>query len=121
MTPHESITNKNEARNHAVVGVQVGQVGGSVNVTIQGPADLRRELTQLRADVTAARDGLALDQETFEAAQEVLAQAGEHAADGSPSGRRKLIAALKQLGGLVSGVADLASKVAAVITAVHGM
>jgi adenosylhomocysteine nucleosidase len=128
MGREEPIKNTNVARDQSRVGVQAGQIVGGVTIGTAGDvtlgdadqAGLRDQLAAIRGELLAARERNELDSETFAAASEELSKAAEYSADRS-AGRGKLVIALKRLKGLVDGVADLGSKVAAIIAAVHGL
>ncbi|HEY9475939.1 MAG TPA: hypothetical protein VIS06_19075 [Mycobacteriales bacterium] len=76
-------------------------------------AEIRRLLVDLH------RDGR-LDEDTFAEARTELRRAEEYAASPDRESRNKLVLAMRKLKGLVEEVADLAAKVAAVISAARG-
>jgi len=120
MAQEEFIQSTNIAQDHSHVHVQAGQIKGNVIFGGVSQADLRDQLAELRRDLLAARDSRELDAETFAAASEELSQAAAYSVDGSGE-HSKLVIALKRLKGLVDGIADLGSKVAAIIAAIHNL
>ena len=114
-------TNMNIATGNAQVGVQAGQIFGSVSVGSEHPASLTAELASFRELLRQAHGRGDLDDPTYAAAQaelDVATKALDEPAAGSTS---KLITALKRLRGLISDVTDLAAKLATIISAVRGL
>jgi len=122
----------NIATGNTQVGVQAKDIHGDVRVVFGSgpgtPADLSPQIAALVAEVAAfgeqlrqARTAGRLDEGTYLAAEaELEVVAGSLAASTEP-GKSRLMLALKKLRGLIADVADLAAKVAAIITAVKGM
>jgi adenosylhomocysteine nucleosidase len=106
---------------------QVGiQAGGNVtgSSVLMGASQPRPEIVDLAAEVASLREAVsrehhrgAVDRETYEAAQAELTIADEAVATGTPEGRSAFVLALKRLRGLIADVAELAAKIAVVITA----
>jgi len=111
----------NNASGNARVGVQVGQQFGDIRIGGEpAPApDLERQLDELRAELGRARATGALDEETYEAADQELALVDKALPATSPPARGAVVLALKRLRGLVGDVAELVAKVTAIITAVR--
>lgn len=118
----------NIATDRARVGEQIGRIGARVDhvtgpvhlgTTVAASDDLRRRVAELRLAMEAYRRDGVLDEDTFaEVADELgVVEAHVDATDAEGQGRR--IRALKKLKALVEDIADLAAKVAAVITAVR--
>jgi 8-oxo-dGTP diphosphatase len=129
--PGSAVTNI--ASTGARVGVQVGQVYGDVQVGTEPRSEpeptLPAQLAALRRGLRQAhRDG-ELDDSTYTAAAVELDVITSFLTDGHPgdggaeADQRKadgtVMVALKRLRGLVADVADLAAKVAAIVTAVR--
>ena len=104
-------TTRNIAKDNARVGVQAGTVNGGIHVSGErhSPADLAQALVALRARLREAREAGHLDDETYAAAAAELSVADEELRSRSPSGRGRLILALKKVRGLIGDVADLVS------------
>jgi nucleoside phosphorylase len=108
------------------VGIQAANVTGStvwMGAPSHAPAelDLVAELKALRGDLSRERSAGRIDTTTYEAAQEELDIASK-ALDGSaPGSGRTFVLALKRLRGLIADVADLATKIAALIAAAKGL
>jgi hypothetical protein len=125
--PHIMMVTKGRAR----VGEQIGQQIGNRIDHVTGnillgevaliPETLRRQLAELRRDLTDERAAQRLDPETYEAATDEIRAADQYlsALDGPDRGR--LLLALRRLKGLVEGFADLTAKVAVAITAARGL
>ncbi|MEU1969164.1 purine phosphorylase [Micromonospora sediminicola] len=121
--PRMSMTNHNIASGHAQVGVQAGQVIGNVTVGAgtERSTDLEASIADLRAHLKQAhRDGR-LDGETYAAAETELNAASDCISAGVPERKGVLLISLRRLWGLVADVAELAAKLAAVITVVRGL
>jgi adenosylhomocysteine nucleosidase len=111
-------TFSNLATGNARVGAQFGQVIGNVTVGVgSGPVDLASEIAALRGAVRRAHQDGRLDDATYAAAEHELTDAGGFA-DGDPG---RLAVSLKKLRGLVADTADIAARVAAIISAVKGL
>ena len=119
--PEESIKNKNIARGRSIVGVQAGVVNGDISVGAASGRNLQDQVADLREALLAARESNELDSETFAAAEEELSKVAGHLVGPVDVERGKVVVALKRLKGLVEGVANLAGKVAVIITAVQGL
>ncbi|MCX2729440.1 5'-methylthioadenosine/S-adenosylhomocysteine nucleosidase [Saccharopolyspora sp. NFXS83] len=110
----------------STVGIQGRDVSNSV-VTIGAapPAstsvDLESQLAAVREELARARGHGAVDDLTYEAAQDELDLAGKALEENTPEGKSKFVLALKRLRGLIDEAADVATKVAALITAVSGL
>lgn len=108
------------------VGIQAVNVTGStVWMGASPPAtrelDLAAELVALREQLVRARSTGDLDEPTYQAAQEQVDLADE-ALDSDPrEGAGKFVLALKRLRGLIADVADLATKIATLITAANDL
>jgi adenosylhomocysteine nucleosidase len=113
-------TGGNIARDWATVGIQAGQINGPVHLFMgSGPvAGLRTEIADLRRQLERARQAGRIDEPTHEAAQAELDIAEKELETES---RSKLVIALRRLHGLISEMADLGAKVAAIISAARGM
>lgn len=120
--------NVNIATGASHVGEQVGRIGtridhvtGSVQFghPSQSTANVRQMVDELRLSLIDCRRSGMVDEATFTEAESELRIADSHASDTDPEGRSKLLLALRKFKGLVDGVADLAVKVAAVITAIR--
>lgn len=108
------------------VGIQAGHVTNST--VYQGastpalpPTDVVSQLRAFREHLVQARDAGSLDQITFEAACTEIDTASEALASDSPNGKGSFVVALKRLRGLIADVADLATKIAALISATRGL
>lgn len=108
------------------VGIQAGQVSGSTvvmgttapSVTVAG---LAAELIALRDQLARERSAGTLDKATYDAARTELDTANNALKDKTKDGYGAFVLALKRLRGLVADVAELAAKIAALITAVNGL
>jgi adenosylhomocysteine nucleosidase len=116
-------TNTNIAVGHARVGIQAEQIFGDIRIAPEpeSAADLAAQIADLRRRLRQARQAGQLDESAHLAAEAELDVATEALAAGTAEGRSKLVVALKRLRGLVSDVADLGAKLAAIISAVRGM
>ncbi len=110
----------------STVGIQAKEVTGSV-VTIgatpplSSTTDLAAELAAVRTELARARSRGTLDTVTYVAAQDELDLAAKALAENTPDGKSRFVLALKRLRGLIVEAADVATKVAALITAVNGV
>jgi hypothetical protein len=120
MAEEEIIQNTNVAKDQSHVHVQVGLVKGNITFDNTSQVDLQHQLAELHRDLLAAWECNELDEETFAAASDELSKAAEYSVD-SKAGQGKLIVCLKRLKGLVDGIADLGSKVATIIAAIHNV
>ncbi|MEV4109281.1 5'-methylthioadenosine/S-adenosylhomocysteine nucleosidase [Nonomuraea sp. NPDC049695] len=114
---------RNIARGHARVGLQAGAIYGNVSVG-QPPepaADAAVLLAELREELTRARTAGRVDQDTFAAVEEELGIVAESLSTDTQQGENRAMIALKRLRGLLMDVAELASKVTSVITAIRGL
>ncbi|MGW1682092.1 5'-methylthioadenosine/S-adenosylhomocysteine nucleosidase family protein [Saccharopolyspora sp. NPDC002376] len=119
-----SITNI--ASRSSQVAIQAGYVSG--NIVYMGgasqnstPADLGAELAAIRDHLMRERSAGNVDDTTYEAAQTELDNASKALESNTPEGKSAFIVALKRLRGLVADLADLAAKVAPLITAANGL
>jgi ADP-ribose pyrophosphatase YjhB (NUDIX family)/nucleoside phosphorylase len=115
------IHNTNLATGNAQVGVQAGHIGVLRMGAAAGPADLTAEVAALRLLLERARNEGQLDGETYSAARTELDLVTDCLKEQAPNRRGVLMVALKRLRGLIADVADLATKVTAIITLVRGM
>ncbi len=115
----------NTASGSGPVGIQAGQVTGStvwIGASAEEPVrDLVAELSALRDQLLRKRSTGELDEATYEAARAELDMADKALADETPEGQGQFVTALKKLRGLVEETAELAAKVAALITAARGL
>lgn len=122
----------NIATGHAQVGVQAGEIRGDVRVVSGSgpstPTDLSPQIAALAAEIAAFGDQLRqartagrLDEGTYLAAEAELEVVTDSLTASTEPGKSKLMLALKKLRGLIADVADLAAKVAGIITAVKGL
>ena len=114
----------NTAESGSQVGGQFGKVIGNVHQG-NGPAapsaeDLIGRVTELQTALLAARQRNQLDPGTWAAAVREVAKVSA-LLTGDQDDRRKSIAALERLRGILPPIADLVSKVAAIITAVQSV
>ncbi|MFD2354183.1 purine phosphorylase [Nonomuraea ferruginea] len=121
----ESMTRdvRNIASGNAQVGVQAGIIHGNVSIRqTPGPAaDLPALLAELRDALARARTAGKIDEETFAAAEEELDVVSESLPADTEQTKNRALIALKRLRGLLMDVAELASKVTAVITGIRGL
>lgn len=107
------------------MGIQAAQVTGStvhLGASAGEPArDLVAELSALRELLMRKRSAGDLDEVTYEAARAELDIADKALAERTPEGQSRLVTALKKLRGLIEETAELAAKVAALITAAKGL
>lgn len=111
----------NIAQDNAHVGQQIGHLDNRYyHATDWSDAAVRQQLADLRralADHLTAGD---LDKATYEAAEDELRAADSYLAAPDGGQHNRVVLALRRLKGLVEEIADLATKVAAAITAVRG-
>ncbi|WP_036968934.1 5'-methylthioadenosine/S-adenosylhomocysteine nucleosidase [Promicromonospora kroppenstedtii] len=130
MTPNEprptppSTTVNNTASGN--VGIQAANVTGSSVWMSAAPhreqvTDPTKALAELRALLDAHRADGAVDEETYDAAKSGLVNAETALRDPDAKGKKKAVIALRQFGGLVGHLTDLAAKTAVVITALNGI
>ena len=116
----------NLADHGSTVGIQGKNVTDSV-VTIgaapqaSATPDLAAQLVSIRDELARARSTGMVDSSTYEAAQDELDLAGKALEENTPEGTGRFVLALKRLRGLIAEAAEVASKVAALITAVNGL
>jgi len=108
------------------VGIQAANVTGSTVWMGTAPqtvttSDLVAELAALRDLLKRERTAGALDDATYEAAEAEIDVASEALETNTSESKSRFVLALKRLRGLVADVADLASKIAAMIVAVKGL
>ncbi|MCA2230483.1 5'-methylthioadenosine/S-adenosylhomocysteine nucleosidase family protein [Nonomuraea aurantiaca] len=131
--PHATAANKTEgeamtsnvrniARGHAHVGVQAGNIYGNVSVghPSETALDSAALLAELREELAQARTAGKVDESTFAAAEEEIGVVTGSLAASTEQGKDRAMVALKKLRGLLLDVADLASKVTSIITAIRG-
>jgi adenosylhomocysteine nucleosidase len=108
------------------VGIQAVHVTGSnvwMGATPPPPTatDLTAELTAVRDHLMRERSTGALDDTTYQAAQEQLDIASKALKASTPEATSTFVLALKRLRGLIADIADLATKIAALIAAAKGL
>jgi nucleoside phosphorylase len=108
------------------VGIQAAHVTGSTvwmgaMPQIATMASLVTELAALRAQLSREHSTGTLDDATYEAAQAELDIANKALTREPPERTSAFVLALKRLRGLVADVADLATKIAALIVAAKGL
>ena len=108
--PDESY--KNIARDHAQVGKHVGDV----HVHKPAPENLAEQIEAVQADLRALRKSRDLDEQIYLTAQGDLEEAAWLARMGDDK-RSQLIVVLQRVWLVLSGVADIGSKVANILTA----
>ncbi|MEU8658677.1 5'-methylthioadenosine/S-adenosylhomocysteine nucleosidase [Actinoplanes philippinensis] len=118
--PEMRPTFNNVATGNAQVGVQAGQIFGSVSAgnPSRQPIDIRTAVAELRSLIRTANEAGQLDDETYKAAEAELNEAADCAATDTAASRGRLVVALKRLRGLVTEVAELAARLTSMITAV---
>jgi adenosylhomocysteine nucleosidase len=134
MTPNEPrrttppVSTTNTVNNTAAgnVGIQAANVTGSSVWMSTTPerervTDPSKALAELRLLLDHHRADGALDDETYDAAKSDLVNAETALRDPDAKGKKKAVIALRQFGGLVAHLTDLAAKTAVVITAVNGL
>jgi len=106
------------------VGIQAGHAtGSSVVITTSGPStpvDVAGELAALRQMLLKARDAGQVDEPTHRAAQAELDTATEALGSTSNESRSRFVLALKRLRGMLDDVADIATTITGLISAVSG-
>ncbi|GAA3152531.1 5'-methylthioadenosine/S-adenosylhomocysteine nucleosidase [Nonomuraea roseoviolacea] len=115
-------TVRNIARGYARVGLQAGAIYGNVSVG-QSPepaADATTLLAELRDELMRARTAGTVDEDTFAAAAKELSVVTESLSTDTEQGKNRAMIALKKLRGLLMDLAELASMVTSVITAIRG-
>jgi adenosylhomocysteine nucleosidase len=108
------------------VGIQAAHVTGStvyqgVAPPVSTAVDLVAELDAFRDHLLLARSAGSLDDDTFDAARAEVDIASHALASDTPNGKRTFVLALKRLRGLIADVADLAAKIAALISVAKGL
>lgn len=113
----------NIATGNAQVGVQAGQIIGNVSVAREpgAPGDLMVQLSEFAVLLSRAHDEGRLDQATYLAAEAELQVATDSLPARTERSRSRLTLALKKLRGLIADMADLAAKVATIISAAKGL
>jgi 8-oxo-dGTP diphosphatase len=113
----------NIASGNARIGVQAGQIFGSVHVAPEpaAPRSVPSQIADFRIRLREARQAGTLDEDTYQAAEAELETAVGSLAAGAEPGTGRLMVALKRLRGLVADTAELAANVAVIIAAVKGM
>lgn len=110
---------------HSVVGIQAKNVTNSdVQVNASQPhasVDLAAELAALRTELEQARSTGTLDALTYDNAQEELSFAEKTLHENTNESKNTLLLTLRRLRGLVMDAAEVASKVATLITAVKDL
>jgi hypothetical protein len=112
--------------NGGTVGFQSGNLTGSTvwvgsGAAPSNPTGLAAELAAFRDLLNRERSTGRIDAPTYEAAQVELEAATEALAQPTAEGRGKFVVALKKLHGLVSDVADLATRVVVLLTMAKGL
>ncbi|GAA2232927.1 hypothetical protein GCM10010413_34500 [Promicromonospora sukumoe] len=133
MTPNEPRTTPPASTSTTVNNTTSGNVGiVAANVTgssvwmsttpeREQVTDPTKALAELRVLLDHHRAEGAVDDETYDAAKSGLVNAETALRDPDAKGKKKAVIALRQFGGLVAHLADLAAKTAVVITAVNGL
>jgi uridine phosphorylase len=108
------------------VGIQAARVTGStvfLGAAPPAPAtmDLVAELAAFRDHLARARSAGALDDDTFHDACAQVDIASTALASNTPEGKRTFVLALKRLRGLIADVAELATKIATLVSAARGL
>lgn len=108
------------------VGIQAANVTGSSVWMSATPhqeqvTDPTKALAELRTLLDAHRADGAVDEDTYDAAKSGLVSAEAALRDPDAKSKKKAVIALRQFGGLVAHLTDLAAKTAVVITAVNGL
>ena len=116
-------TTINIATGNARDGFQAGQVIGDIRIAPEPDvaADLAVQLASFREQLRQARMTGRLDETTYLAAQAELDVATDVLPAETAPSKSRLMMALKRLRGLIADVADLAAKLATIISAVKGM
>lgn len=110
----------NLAADHALVGLQAGQIFGGVHIrTGDMPInDLESLLTDLRRELDRAYRAGRVEEEVRQAALEELNVATRAVRDKQG---KQLTAAVKRLSGLIGDLAEFGAKLAAIVSAARGM
>jgi adenosylhomocysteine nucleosidase len=118
-----SETVRNIAKGNARVGVQAGQIYGNVWIGTgsDAPPSLAAQIADFQTRLRRARMAGELDESTYAAAEEQLTVVTESLTTGAVQDKNTLMVAFKKLRGLISDVADLATKLTAIITIVRGI
>jgi adenosylhomocysteine nucleosidase len=113
----------NIATGNAQVGVQAGQIFGNVSVgpSPGAPVDLAAQIAEFVGLLRQARSEGRLDQQTYLAAEAELEVITNSLPVRTEESQSKIMLALKKLRGLIADVADLAAKVATIISAAKGL
>lgn len=111
--------------NSGQVGIQGGEIAGSTviiggSVPAAGATDLAAELAAIRDQLGRERAAGAVDEATYQAAQEELGLADAALAGDGPQHRSRFALALKRLRGLVADITDLGTRIATLIKTVSG-
>lgn len=114
---------RNIPRGHARVGVQAGRIHGNISIgePPEPAADAVALLAVLRDQLAQARTVGQVDEATFVAAEEEIGVVAESLSADAEQGEGRAMIALKRLRGLLMDVAELASTVTSVITAIRGL
>lgn len=122
-SPGVGATFSNNASGNARVGVQAGQIFGDVNLDTRAghEVDLVAAIAELRDQIRTAHRNGRLDDETVKAAETELDEARDCAVAGPVTNKSRLVVTLKRLRGLVGDVAELASRLAALLVAVKDL
>ncbi|GAA2629151.1 hypothetical protein GCM10010399_71080 [Dactylosporangium fulvum] len=117
------LSNTNIATGNARVGVQAGQIHGTVMIGAEPerPADLTAAIVELRDLLRRAHREHRLDEDTYAAAEAELDTASDCLEENTARSRRTLLVALKRFSGLVTDVAELAAKVASIVAVAKGL
>ncbi|WP_433868927.1 purine phosphorylase [Saccharopolyspora sp. CA-218241] len=130
---HSTMRHRDTDRTGDVTSIAYGNVGiqardvsnSSVWMGTPGPTsptpDLAAQLAAVREELARARSSGRLDSPTCDAAQDELDLAGKALEENTPDAKSKSVLALKRLRGLIDESAEIAAKVAALITAVSGL
>lgn len=117
------MTTRNIATGNARVGVQAGQVYGSITLGSEPerPIDLAAGIADLRELLKWAHRNGQLDEATYVAAKAELDVATDCVKEQTARSRSALVVTLKRLRGLVADVAELAARLAAIIVVAKGL
>ncbi len=115
--------NTNVARGHALVGVQMGQVLGNVQITSvpETSMSLADELAAFGQNLRRAHAAGEIDRDAFESAQAELAVVDQSLAANDSTGPRRVVLALKKIRGLVGDVTNLTQQVTTLISLGKGV
>lgn len=120
----------NVAMGSATVGQMIGHLGSQTGDVAglraaghdrSSAGTLRDQLLDLEDVLRERRRAGSLDEETYAAAETELREAERYAAAGDEKGRGRLLMALRKLRAVVEDVAELGTKVTALIAAVRGL